>query len=301
MKYIKFQRIALTAALIGATIAGFNTPVMAQQALESTKTVAGRIDSSSSLVPVPGSSPMQGVQYTFEAQAGDYIEINATRDEGSSLSFQLVVYPPSGSPIKIENPDATTISPEHRFLQSSIGVGGTWKVTVASAPGSLGGNYQISLLIKRNGTLVQPQDRLSNADQVMKKLGFSSTACSSPDVVAVIDIGGEKRCTTNWKAGEWVYNAAQNTLTPKEPADPYIATINSWGATRVDCNAVTAVVRIAFEANKAYCIQPTSEVPAGNYTYDRTTGQILRQNAAPPTPIYTPRPVDTPPDDGSIL
>ncbi len=307
MKYIKFQKIALTAALICATTAGFNSKVMAQQVqvLESTKTITGRIDSSSSLVPVPGGSA-QGVKYTFEAQAGDYIEINATRDEGSSLLFQLVVYPPSGSPIKIENPTPATI-PEIRFLRYSIGVGGTWKVTVASAPGNLlGGNYQISLLIKRNGNVVQPQQpqqELSYADQVMKKHGLNLTACSTPDVVAVIDIGGEKRCVSNWVGGpgNWVYNRDKDDITRKEPADPYIATINSWGATRVDCNAVTAVVRIAFEANKAYCIQPTSEVPAGNYTYDRATGQILRQNAVSPPPIYTPDPLNTPPDDGSVF
>jgi len=292
MKYIKFQRIALTAALICATTAGFNSTVMAQQALESTKTLAGRIDSSSTLVPVPGGSSMQGVQYTFEAKAGDDIEINASRDEGSTINVRLVVYPPSGAPIKIEN-NKDKDTPKARFLQNSIGVGGTWKVTVVSAD-SLGGNYHISLLIRRKGAVVQPQDKLSYADWVMKKLSLTSTACSSPAVVAVIDIGGEKRCTRGWDPGEWVYNADKNELTLKQPADPYIATLNSWGATRVDCNTGTAVVRIAFEANKAYCIQPTSAVPAGNYTYDRTTGGIYPLNATPPTP----GPVNIPPDEG---
>jgi hypothetical protein len=295
MKYIKFQIIALTAALIGATIAGFNTTVMAEQALESTKTLAGRIDSSSSLVPVPGGSAMQGVQYSFEAQAGDDIEIKASRDEGSTIDVILVVYPPNGSPTLI---DATNT--EERFQEASIGVGGTWKVTVVSA-GSLAGNYHISLVLRRNGAVVRPEPQLSNADQVMKKLGLNSTACSSPAVVAVIDIGGEKRCTRGWDPGEWVYNADKNELTLKQPADPYIAKINSWGATRVDCNAGTAVVRIAFEANKAYCIQPTSEVPAGNYTYDRTTGEIFPLNAVSPTPSYTPPAVNTPPDEGPLL
>jgi hypothetical protein len=294
MKYIKFQRIALTAALIGATIAGFNTPVMAQQVLESTKTLTGRIDDSSPLVLISGKS-RPGIEYTFQAVAGDDVQITAVTEQGSTINIELIVYPPNQPPLT-RNAGST----KEVFRQNPLETGGTWKVRVASI-GDQPGNYSITLLIKRNGAVVGPTEPVPYADQVMKKLSFISTACSSPDVVAVIDIGGEKRCTTSWRAGEWVYNAEKNELIAKQPADPYIATINSWGATRVDCNAGTAVVRIAFEANKAYCIQPTSEVPAGNYTYDRTTGEILPQNAVSPPPIYTPRPVNTPPDDGSLF
>ena len=292
MKYIKFQRIALTAALICATTAGFNSTVMAQQALESTKTITGRIDSSSNPVSVPGKGYRPGIQYTFEAVASDDIQITAMSEEGSTIDIVLIVYPPRQSPLAPIDRDLSGGQKEV-FAQSSIGMGGTWKVSVVSY-NDIPGNYNITLVIKRNGTVVQPQEKLSNADQVMKRLTLTSTACSSPAVVAVIDIGGETRCTRGWEPGEWVYNENTNRLTPKEPADPYIATINSWGATRVDCNAGTAVVRIAFEANKAYCIQPTSAVPAGNYTYDRTTGGIYPLNATPPTP----GPVNIPPDEG---
>jgi hypothetical protein len=274
MKYIKFQRIALTAALIGATTAGFNSRVMAQQALESTKTITGRIDDSSSPVFIAGKS-RPGIEYTFQAVAGDDIKITSVSEQGSAIDIVLMVYPPNQRPIGPINLDLDEKTKEV-FDQNSIETGGTWKVRVVSLNDEPG-NYSITLLIKRNGAVVRPEPPLSYADQVMKKLSFTSTACSTPDVVAVIDIGGEKRCTTSWRAGEWVYNEDQNRLTPKEPADPYIATINSWGATRVDCNAGTAVVRIAFERDKVYCIVPSSGVPAGNYTYDRATGEIFPQ------------------------
>jgi hypothetical protein len=233
MKYIKFQRIALTAALISATIAGFNSTVMAQEALESTKTISGRIDDSSPPVFISGKF-RPGREYTFQAVAGDDIKITAARDQGSAIDIALMVYPPNQQPIEAK---ATNLNEGTKvvFLQNSIETGGTWKVRVFYK-NDKPGNYSITLLIKRNGAVVQP-------------------------------------------------------------ADPYIATINSWGATRVDCNTGTAVVRIAFEANKAYCIQPTSAVPAGDYTYDRTTGAILPLNADPQTPSYTPGPVNPPPDD----
>jgi len=297
MKYINFQRIALTAALICAT-AGFNSTVMAQQALESTKTITGRIDDSSPAVFISGQS-RPGIDYTFQAVAGDDIKITSVSEQGSKIDIALMVYPPNQQPIGPIDLDLNGNTKEV-FDQNSIETGGTWKVRVVSA-NNQPGNYSITLLIKRNGAVVGPTESVPYADQVMKKLSFISTACSSPDVVAVIDIRGEKRCTRGWNSGEWVYDENTNQLIAKQPADPYIATINSWGATRVDCNAVTAVVRIAFEANKAYCIQPTSAVPAGNYTYDRTTGQILPQNATPSTPTYTPPPGNTPPDDGSVF
>ncbi|MEG4506342.1 hypothetical protein QUA81_22455 [Microcoleus sp. F6_B4] len=298
MKYIKFQRIALTAALIGATLVGFNTPVMAQQALEPTKTITGRIDDSSAPVFISGKS-RPGIEYTFQAVAGDDIQITAVSEQGSAIDIVLMVYPPNQAPIGPIDRDLNGGTKEV-FLQNPIDTGGTWKVRVVSY-NDKPGNYSITLLVKRNGSVVEPRESVPYADQAMKKLGFISTACSTPDVVAVIDIGGEKRCTTSWRAGEWVYNADKNELIPKQPADPYIATINSWGSTRVDCNAGTAVVRIAFEATKVYCIVPTSEVPAGNYSYDRTTGEIFPQNAAPPTPSYTPPAVNTQPDEGPLF
>ncbi|MEG4798028.1 hypothetical protein QUA69_23440 [Microcoleus sp. LAD1_D1] len=296
MKYIKFQRIALTAALIGATTAGFNSTVMAQQALESTKTIPGRIDDSSPPVFISGKSH-PGIEYTFQAVAGDNIQITAVSEQGSAIDIVLMVYPPNQAPIGPINLDLNGGTKEV-FSENSIDTGGKWKVRVVSN-NYLAGNYSITLLVKRNGGVVEPTEPVPYADQVMKKLSFISTACSSPDVVAVIDIGGETRCTTSWKAGEWVYNAEKNRLIPKEPADPYIATINSWGATRVDCNAGTAVVRIAFETDKVYCIVPRSGVPAGNYTYDRTTGEIFPLNADPTTRT-TPGSVNTPPDDGPL-
>lgn len=295
MKYIKFQRIALTAALIGATIAGFNSTVMAQEVLESTKTITGRIDSSSNPVAVPGKGYRPGRQYTFEAVAADDIQITAVSEEGSTIDIVLIVYPPRQSPLAPIDRDLSG-GQQEVFAQRSIGIGGTWKVSVVSY-NDKPGNYNITLVIKRNGVVVGPAEVLPYAEQVMKKLSLTSTACSTPDVVAVIDIRGEKRCTRGWNSGEWVYDENTNQLIAKQPADPYIAVINSWGATRVDCNTGRAVVRIAFEPNKAYCIQPTSAVPAGNYTYDRTTGEILPENAVFPTPT-TPGPVNTPPDDG---
>lgn len=298
MKYIKlFQGIALTSTLISAIIAGVSSTVQAQQVLESSKTLSGRIDSSSGLVSVPGNPVMQGVSYTFEAEAGDDIEIRAINDEGSNINLLLVVYPPNGSAIgPLDNSKNKT---EEWFLKKSIGITGTWKVNVVSF-NNKPGNYHISLVIRRNGVVVKPQEQLPYADQVMKKLNLTVTACSTSDVVAVIDIGGEKRCTTSWKSGEWVYDAATNALAAKQPADPYIAMINSWGATRVDCNAGTALVKIAFETNKVYCIVPTSEVPAGNYAYDQASGEIVPLDA--PQPFYTPTPVTNPEpiDDGGF-
>ncbi len=97
MKYIKFQRIALTAALIGATTAGFNSTVMAQQAtLESTKTITGRIDDSSAPVFISGQS-RSGIEYTFQAVAGDDIKITAVSEQGSTIDIVLMVYPPNQS------------------------------------------------------------------------------------------------------------------------------------------------------------------------------------------------------------
>lgn len=303
MKYIKlFQGIALTSTLISAIIAGVSSTVQAQQVLESSKTLSGRIDSSSGLIAVPGNPVMQGVPYTFEVEAGDDIEIKAINDEGSNINLVLVVYPPNGSAIGPINNYKT----EEWFQQKSIGIGGTWKVNVVSV-NNKPGNYHISLVIRRNGVVIKPQEQLPYADQVMKKLNLTVTACSTSDVVAVIDIGGEKRCTTSWKSGEWVYDAATNALVTKQPADPYIAMINSWGATRVDCNAGTALVKIAFETNKVYCIVPTSEVQAGNYAYDQASGEIVPLDARQPPsndppPFYTPTGVTNPEpiDDGGF-
>jgi hypothetical protein len=300
MKYIKFQRIALTAALIGATTAGFNSTVMAQQPLESTKTLTGRIDDSSNPVFISGKS-RPGIEYSFQAVAGDDIQITGVTQQGSTIDIVLMVYPPdqpSIGPIDLDLNGGT----KEVFSQNSIDTGGTWKVRVVSY-NDQPGNYSITLVIKRNGAVVGPQQQLSYADQVMKKYNLISTACSTPDVVAIIDFRGERRCTGNWSGGpgEWVYNPDKDEITRKQPADPYIATINSWGATRVDCNAGTAVVRIAFETDKVYCIVPSSAVPAGNYTYDRTTGEIFPLNAVSPTPSYTPPAVNTPPDDGPLF
>lgn len=303
MKYIKlFQEIVLAVALISATTAGLIGRVIAQQALESSKTLSGKIDSSSGLVSVPGSPVMQGVPYTFEVEAGDDIEIKAINDEGSNINLVLVVYPPNGSAIGPINNYKT----EEWFQQKSIGIGGTWKVNVISV-NNKPGNYHISLVIRRNGVVVKPQEQLPYADQVMKKHNLTVTACSTPDVVAVIDIGGEKRCTTGWKPGEWVYDETKNPpLVAKQPSDPYMAMISSWGATRVDCNAGTALVKIAFETNKVYCIVPTSEVQAGNYAYDQASGEIVPLDApqppSNPSPVYTPTPVTNPQpiDDGGF-
>ncbi|WP_026795719.1 MULTISPECIES: hypothetical protein [Planktothrix] len=303
MKYIKlFQGIVLAVAMIGATTAGLIGRVMAQQVLESSKTLSGRIDSSSNPVAVPGKGYHPGVQYTFEAVAADNIQITAIREEGSTVDIILVVYPPNQSPIGPIDLDLAG-GQQEVFGKNSASSGGTWKVSVVSY-NDKPGNYYITLVIKRNNTVVIPQEKLPYADEVMKKLNLTSTACSTPDVVAVIDIRGEKRCTRGWDSGEWVYDESINQLAAKQPADPYIAMINSWGATRVDCNAGTALVKIAFEANKVYCIVPTSEVQAGNYAYDQASGEIVPLDAPPPpsnpSPDYTPTPVTNPQptDDG---
>jgi len=142
MKYIKFQRIALTAALIGATIAGFNSTVMAQQALESTKTITGRIDDSSPSVFISGTS-RPGIEYTFQAVAGDDIKITAVSEQGSAIDIALMVYPPNQSPLALINANTTG---NEVFAQNSIDTGGTWKVRVIYQDDKPG-NYSITLLI----------------------------------------------------------------------------------------------------------------------------------------------------------
>jgi hypothetical protein len=96
---------------------------------------------------------------------------------------------------------------------------------------------------------------------------------------------------------------SSNQTIARANLDPYISIINSWGETPVNCNAGIALVRIAFETNKVYCIVPTPEVQPGDYAYDQTTGSIFPLNAYQPpsynpAPVYTPAPVYSQPTDG---
>jgi len=88
--------------------------------------------------------------------------------------------------------------------------------------------------------------------------------------------------------------------TVKKSSDPYIALIDSWDATSINCNSSKNVVKITFEPNKVYCIQPTPEVQAGDYSYDHESEELVLMNAAEPLNTVTPVINSEPIDDGGF-
>jgi len=298
MKGRKFLSvIATTFAVMGMAIGNINSKAEAQQVLESTKTISGRIDSGSTPVGVPGRGFHPGVEYTFEANVGDYVNITAIREEGSSIDVMLVVIPPNISPPAPIDKDLDGGQRE-TFEQKSINAGGTWKVRVVSY-NDKPGNYQLSFLLKRNDQIVQPEVPLPLADRVMKKLNLTATACSSPDLVAVIQIGGETRCTTGYPKGEYVYEQASNTLIAKQPADSNLALIKTWGLNTTACGG--SVVSIMIDG-KQYCASPTNWLNVGEYTYNRAADRLDPLNQNPPVnpepPVNPQPPVNL--DDGGF-
>lgn len=293
MKHIKsLKNLIITSVLTGLSTLGYVAICRAQQALQSTQTVTGQIDSSTPPVMVDRNY-RPGQTYTFEVLPSDRIEIAANRLEGSTIDIMLVVQPPDRSPFSPVDKDLNGGNTE-RVVIESASAGGTWKVFVVSY-NNIPGRYQLSLVIKRDGVVVKPEEKKSAGIQYLERNNMKRTACSSPDVVAVIDFQGEVVCTNDWPKGEWSYNPSTNNLDRKTPADPYLATIQSWGVTPVNCNSSTNLVRITFDPNKIYCIAPEPDTPAGDYTYDAQTNTLNPVSSI----YYSPETYSAPSDGGN--
>jgi hypothetical protein len=247
--------------------------VLAQQVLENGKTINGRIDSSSSPVGINGDY-RPGNEYTFNTEVGTSIRIDAITDETSQMDVVLVVVPPNLPPIQLDQDlDAQR---RETFLQGSAIVGGMWKVKVVSF-NKKPGTYFLSLLIKRDGVFLKPEPNMSSGEQVMKKLNLPIVPCGSPDIAA-IQVGAETFCTTSYPKGHYIYNSATSSLDSAE-----VSQLKAWGLTVTSCGAQTASIIIS---GKELCIVPTLAVPAGKYTFDNSSNQLI--------PVSSPQTLQTP-------
>jgi hypothetical protein len=263
-----------------------NSPgaVLAQQVLENGKTISGRIDSSSSPVGINGDY-RPGNEYMFNTEVGTSIKIDAITDETSQMDVVLVVIPPNLPPIQLDQ-DLDAKSRE-TFLQGSATVSGTWKVRVVSF-NRKPGTYSLSLLIKRDGVTLKPEPNMSSGEQIIKKLNLPIVPCGSPDIAA-IQVGAETFCTTSYPKGQYVYNSATNSLESTE-----VSQLKAWGLTVTPCGAQTAFIIIS---GKELCIVPTLAVPAGKYTFDSTSNQLIPVSSA--QTLQTPQ-TNQPPEQNNF-
>jgi hypothetical protein len=266
----KLPRISSAIAAVAVSsiaISSLVVPVKAQQVLEPSQTISGRVDSTSVPVVIKNGQIRPGVEYNFTARVGDEVNVTAIKEEGSGIDVILVVIPPSQEPIQLDQD--LDGGRRETFFQNPITSGGNWRVRVVSFNNQPGG-YQISLLIKRNGIVVVPETPLSIADRVMKDSGLISVPCGSPDL-AVIKIGAETRCTTGYPKGVYVYDFTTNTLKAEQAADPNLAMLQSWGLTTTTCS--NSAVSILIDG-KQYCTNPANWLSAGYYIYDRAVDRL---------------------------
>lgn len=253
----------------GLSLLNINKAAQAQQVLESTKTVSGRIDSSSAPVGVDGNF-RPGVEYSFSAQAGDEVRIDAVRDETTSMDIVMVVIPPNSSPIKLDS-DLDGFRRE-TYRSSGVTTGGTWKVRIVSFDRKPG-TFQLSLVIKRDGVTLTPQQPVDPADQIMKDLGLKSVVCGSSEL-AIIKIGDQTRCTTGYPKGQYVYNSAAKRLDILD--SPGVALVKEWGLTISSCN--TRAVRIRINSEEI-CVNPGFDlISGGRYTYDARADELISED-----------------------
>lgn len=264
---MKKNGIAYTAAtivaVIGINLLSFSNQAQSQQVqvLESGQTVSARIsEGESRIFKVKGRSKL-GNEYSFEAKPGYTIKATAVPETKANISLALV------------GPDGNQVAFADNRLLGSISIGGTWRLRVLGPDDDTTVRYSLGITIKNADGVEQkptePIKRLPFADQVMKDHGLNSVPCGSPEL-AVIKFDNVTRCTANYPKGQYVYDAASNTLVPLDP--PEIALVKSWGLTTTFCNSKAVEISVN---GKDVCVMPTLVIPAGKYTYDFATNELI--------------------------
>lgn len=284
------SKLAITALIPLIAITSLETKAKAQEMLQPGSTVDGVINATSKMFAY-GDKTRYGNEYSLSVSAGDYIDINAIREEGSSLDIVITVIDPTGQEKII---DQDTQSGRLEYFRTKSPLAGSWTVRIVSW-NNKPGRYKMSLVIydAANNPKVpkEPEKPLSLADQVMKNYSLPSVPCGSPNL-AVIKIGADQRCTTGYPKGVYTYDVATKTLIEEQPADPNLALIKSWGLNILpSCSGQVAVISID---RKQYCTVPDQGLRAGQYTYDRTADRLI--SASPEPDKVTP----TPPEQNPI-
>lgn len=85
------------------------------------------------------------------------------------------------------------------------------------------------------------------------------------------------------------WSQSRPTIIPAQPSQPSLdQLVREWGFSAVSCGGNVAQIS---SQDETVCVQPTAELPAGNYTYDRASNQIAPSDAAgspPPDPAPSP-------------
>jgi hypothetical protein len=79
----------------------------------------------------------------------------------------------------------------------------------------------------------------------------------------------------------------QERLLATAPTDPIAQLLAQWGWSRIACNSGIPVIAISGMANEAVCVQPTAYVPAGNYSFNPATNQLVPIATATSYPNYS--------------
>lgn len=296
LKQKGFSRIAATVAataMLMGTIATFAT---AQTALKDGDSVSGYVQNNSptfsfrnqTVKGAPAQSA-RGIQYTFTAQRGDYVEITVDPEDGSTLQPILVLLSPAGKQVGF---DASS-----NILRYRVPTTGNYRLLVLGNRNSRG-RYSLSI----DGLSGTPTSQVSQADQVMTDvLRLRIIGCGVPNV-ARIKIGTDERCTRDIEPGVYTYDETTKRITLADTRRDLLAQRLQVNVLERCPSPATSVAQITLTdpqdgKDYTYCATPTRYIKAGTYRYNVTTDDLSPTTTSQtPTPQPTTPPTTTQPD-----
>lgn len=214
-----------------------------------------------------------GEEYTFNAQQGDSIQASVEVADGSSLSPILVlISSQTGQQVAYEDTDDS--------LEYQVPTTGAYRLLVLGQNNTRG-RYTLSVSGLAEGTQVSQSD----ADQVMKNvLQLRTVGCGVPNV-ARITIGSEERCTRDVEAGQYTYEESSRSIKLASASgqtttdDRRKLLQDEYGLRVLDScpNNRSSVAVVSFpnsSQTSTYCATPNRVIPAGQYTYNASTGDL---------------------------
>jgi hypothetical protein len=270
--------LAATVAVTGMVLAGIADIAGAAVMLNNSQSVSGFIRNNSPSFRFKNQSRTgtliqraAGEEYVFNAKQGDMVSISVDAEEGSSLSPVLVL-------ISSQTRQQVAYDDTTNSLEYQVPTSGEYRLLVLGQNNTRG-RYTLSISGLSEATQV------SQADQVMKDvLQLRTIGCGVPNVAKII-IGSEERCTRDIEPGQYVYDQASKSIKPTNTSgqtntdEKRQLLQNDYGLKVLDSCPTnrSSVAVVSFPESgqtNTYCATPNRLIPAGQYTYNASTGKL---------------------------
>lgn len=277
-----FNQVAATVAITGMLFTGIADIAGALVTLEENGEFDGFIRTNSPSFRYRNESrrntPFQntkGEEYTFTAERDDIIDIAVELEDGSNLVPVLIL-------ISSQTGKQVAYDDTVNSLRYRVPTAGEYKLLVLGKNNTRG-RYTLSV------SGLSEQEKVSQADQVMRDvLQLRVIGCGVPNV-AKITIGSEERCTRDIEPGQYVYQEATRSVKLVDERRELLEDQLELAILDKCPPAGRPIVKItvaepADGKNYTYCANPTRFVQAGDYTYDINSDQLKPVGSATVTP-----------------